>query len=52
VQGVPFFVINNRLALTGAREASAFLDAFEQAIAPPDNEGSACAIGPGGEPSC
>ena len=52
VQGVPFFVINSTLALSGAREPSDFLAAFEQAAAPPDDEGSVCAIGPGGEPSC
>src|SRR5262245_53301609 len=52
VQSVPFFVINNRLALSGAREPSDFLAVFEQASAPSDNEGSVCAIGPGGEPSC
>jgi predicted DsbA family dithiol-disulfide isomerase len=52
VQGVPFFVINNTLALSGAREPSDFLAAFEQAAAPPDDEGSVCIIGPGGKPSC
>src|SRR5207302_3339284 len=31
VQGVPYFLINGTLALSGAREPSAFLDAFEQA---------------------
>src|ERR1700682_4729633 len=35
VQGVPFFLINNTVALSGARETSAFLDAFEQAGAEP-----------------
>ncbi|HEY7328008.1 MAG TPA: DsbA family oxidoreductase [Gemmataceae bacterium] len=52
VLGVPFFVINNTLALSGAREPSDFLAAFEQAAALPDDEGSVCTIGPGGKPSC
>jgi predicted DsbA family dithiol-disulfide isomerase len=54
VQGVPFFVINDTLALSGAMEASAFLDAFDRAGAktPTTSEGSACKIGAGGEPSC
>jgi predicted DsbA family dithiol-disulfide isomerase len=52
VQGVPFYVINGTLALSGAREPSDLLAAFEQAAASPDNEGSACAIGPEGEQSC
>ena len=51
-QGVPYFLINGRLALSGAREPSAFLDAFEQAGATSSDEGSVCKIGPGGEPSC
>jgi predicted DsbA family dithiol-disulfide isomerase len=54
VQGVPFFLINNTVALSGAREPSAFLDAFEQAGTGPttaSDEGF-CRIGPGGEPSC
>ena len=52
VQGVPYFLINGTLALSGAREPSDFLDAFEQTAAMPGDEGSVCKIGPGGEPSC
>jgi predicted DsbA family dithiol-disulfide isomerase len=52
VQGVPHFLINDTLALSGAREPSAFLEAFEQAGATPGDEGSVCKIGAGGEPSC
>ena len=52
VQGVPHFLINGTLALSGAREPSAFLDAFEQAGATSNDEGSVCKIGPEGEPSC
>ena len=52
VQGVPYFLINGTLALSGAREPSAFLDAFEQAGVTSEDEGSVCKIGPGGEPSC
>jgi predicted DsbA family dithiol-disulfide isomerase len=54
VQGVPFFLINNTVALSGAREPSAFLAAFEQAGAgttTASDEGF-CKIGPGGERSC
>jgi predicted DsbA family dithiol-disulfide isomerase len=52
VRGVPFHVINGRLALSGAREPGDFLAAFEQATAPPQEEGSICTIEPGGKPSC
>jgi predicted DsbA family dithiol-disulfide isomerase len=52
VQGVPYFLINGTLALSGAREPGAFLDAFEQAEATSGDEGAVCKIGPGGEPSC
>jgi predicted DsbA family dithiol-disulfide isomerase len=53
VQGVPFFVINNTLALSGAREASAFVDAFDRAgEEPPFTEGAVCKLGTGEEPSC
>jgi predicted DsbA family dithiol-disulfide isomerase len=52
VQGVPYFLINGTLALSGAREPSAFLAAFEQAGSISSDEGSFCKIGPGGEPSC
>jgi predicted DsbA family dithiol-disulfide isomerase len=52
VQGVPYFLINNLVVLSGAREPSVFLDAFEQAGATSGDQGSACKIGLGGEPSC
>jgi len=32
VDGVPFFIINNEITLTGAQQPDAFLDAFRQAI--------------------
>jgi predicted DsbA family dithiol-disulfide isomerase len=54
VQGVPFFIINKTVALSGAREPSAFLTAFEQAgagTATASDEG-VCKVGQGGEPSC
>jgi predicted DsbA family dithiol-disulfide isomerase len=51
VQGVPHFLINGAVALSGARESSVFLDAFEQAGVMSGDEGSVCKIGPG-EPSC
>jgi predicted DsbA family dithiol-disulfide isomerase len=54
VQGVPFFTLNNTLVLSGAMEASAFLDAFKRARGEkaPANETRVCQVGPGGEPSC
>jgi predicted DsbA family dithiol-disulfide isomerase len=52
VQGVPYFLINGAVALSGAREPRVFLDAFEKAGATSEVEGSVCKVGPGGEPSC
>jgi predicted DsbA family dithiol-disulfide isomerase len=53
VQGVPYFLINKTVALSGAREPSAFLDAFEQAgTGPTTSDEGVCKIGPGGERSC
>jgi predicted DsbA family dithiol-disulfide isomerase len=54
VRGVPFFLINNTVALFGAMDASAFLDGFKHAEvdAPTVNEVNPCNIGPGREPSC
>jgi predicted DsbA family dithiol-disulfide isomerase len=52
VQGVPHFLVNNTVALSGAREPSAFLDAFEQGGTPTPDEKGVCKVGPGGEPSC
>jgi predicted DsbA family dithiol-disulfide isomerase len=52
VQGVPHFLINGTLALSGAREPSVFLDAFEAAAAMPGDDGSVCKIGPGAKPTC
>ncbi len=53
VQGVPCFLINNTVVLSGAREPSAFLAAFEQAGAErtSSNEG-VCKVGPGEVRSC
>jgi predicted DsbA family dithiol-disulfide isomerase len=49
VQGVPYFLINNTVALSRAREPSAFLDAFEQAGAgPTTSDEGVCKVGPGG----
>jgi predicted DsbA family dithiol-disulfide isomerase len=47
VQGVPFFIINNSVALSGAREPSAFLEAFEIAAAESvtNTEGETCEVG-------
>jgi predicted DsbA family dithiol-disulfide isomerase len=54
VQGVPFFIINGEVALSGAQEPKVFLEAFQQALNVPEaagDEGS-CTVGPGDEPSC
>jgi predicted DsbA family dithiol-disulfide isomerase len=32
VSGVPFFIINNKLTLSGAQQPDAFLDVFKQAV--------------------
>jgi predicted DsbA family dithiol-disulfide isomerase len=47
VQGVPFFNINDSVALSGAMQASAFLDAFNRAglEAPNHSEGAVCKVG-------
>lgn len=34
VEGVPFFIVNGRVALSGAQPPEAFLEAFEQAAVP------------------
>jgi predicted DsbA family dithiol-disulfide isomerase len=54
VQGVPYFLINDTLALSGAREPSAFLAAFERAgsVAATASDEGVCKVGPGGERSC
>lgn len=31
--GVPYFIINNAITLSGAQEPDTFLDAFRQAVA-------------------
>jgi len=33
VEGVPFFIVNGKLTLSGAQQPDAFLDAFKQAVA-------------------
>jgi predicted DsbA family dithiol-disulfide isomerase len=53
VQGVPYFLINGTIALSGAREPSAFLDAFGQAGAgPTTGDEGVCKVGAGGERTC
>jgi predicted DsbA family dithiol-disulfide isomerase len=51
VSGVPFFVIDDQLALSGAQKPEAFLEAFARLNAPTPGEGSACAIEQG-KPGC
>jgi predicted DsbA family dithiol-disulfide isomerase len=54
VQGVPFFIVNGEVALSGAQEPGAFLEAFEQAsnVQKAAGEGGTCVVGPGDKPSC
>ncbi len=54
VQGVPFFIINGEVALSGAQEPGVFLEAFEQVsnVTQAVSDGGTCPVGPGGEPSC
>jgi predicted DsbA family dithiol-disulfide isomerase len=34
VEGVPFFIVNGTITLSGAQQPDAFLDAFRQALVP------------------
>jgi predicted DsbA family dithiol-disulfide isomerase len=54
VQGVPFFLINNEIAISGAQHPSVFLAAFEraEAKAPAASEGGVCKVGAEGKASC
>jgi predicted DsbA family dithiol-disulfide isomerase len=53
VQGVPFFIINGEVALSGAREVSAFLEAFDRAgSGASTTEGHACQVRARGKPTC
>jgi predicted DsbA family dithiol-disulfide isomerase len=53
VQGVPFFIVNGELALSGAQEPKAFLEVFDRVSGIPQagDGGGVCTVG-GGEPSC
>ena len=53
VEGVPFFVVNGELALSGAQPPETFLAAFDRAARGPDADdgGDHCAVG-GGNPAC
>jgi predicted DsbA family dithiol-disulfide isomerase len=53
VQGVPYFVINGEVAISGAQGPKSFLDAFDRVSADgPVGEGGVCTIGPSGTPTC
>lgn len=53
VRGVPYFIVNGKFAVSGAQDAAAFLEAFNQAgVNSESTEGSTCTIGEGGVPSC
>jgi predicted DsbA family dithiol-disulfide isomerase len=54
VSGVPFFVINGKVGMSGARSVADFLSAFEQAAEPHASaEGGTCRLDPaGGRSTC
>ena len=52
VQGVPFFLINGEVALSGEQPPGAFLDAFDRLSQSADDAGGVCAAGLGGNPTC
>jgi predicted DsbA family dithiol-disulfide isomerase len=53
VQGVPFFLVNGELALSGAQKPEAFLAAFDRLTAPTTpGDGGACAVKSSDEPGC
>jgi predicted DsbA family dithiol-disulfide isomerase len=52
VQGVPFFIINGELAISGAQPPGAFVDAFDRLSPSADDPGGVCAAGPAGRPKC
>jgi predicted DsbA family dithiol-disulfide isomerase len=53
-QGVPLFLINKQIALSGAQDPSVFLAAFDRVGVelPAANEQSVCKLGAGGVPTC
>jgi predicted DsbA family dithiol-disulfide isomerase len=54
VEGVPFFIVNGELALSGAQEPPTFLAAFERVsgAGPAAGGSETCSVQPGREPSC
>jgi predicted DsbA family dithiol-disulfide isomerase len=54
VSGVPYFVINGKVGMSGARSVAEFLAAFEQTAERHDSpEGGTCGLDPaGGKPKC
>ena len=54
VSGVPFFVVNGEVGMSGARSVADFLSVFEQAAEPHDSaQGGSCRLDPaGGRPTC
>jgi len=52
VQGVPLFLFDKRLAVSGAREPAEFLRVFQQTGLTLAPGGDACAIGEDGQPAC
>ncbi len=51
VEGVPFFVLDQKVGLSGAQEPATFLEAFDEAgFTPPTGE--VCEVRPGQPPTC
>ena len=52
VRGVPFFIIDGGMALSGAQPPGAFLDAFDRLLTSAHGAARVCAAAPGGSPRC
>jgi predicted DsbA family dithiol-disulfide isomerase len=52
VQGVPFFIINGEVAISGAQPPGVFLEAFDRLSTTAGDSAGVCVAGPGGNPTC
>lgn len=52
VQGVPFFVVDGELALSGGQPPDVFLAAFERSVVAASPGGAGCGVQPGQKPAC
>lgn len=52
VQGVPLFLLNDQLPLSGAQKPEVFLAAFDQLATATPEVGSTCEVGKDGDPKC